>query len=325
MIISRTPLRMSFVGGGTDLPAFYEEYGGMVLSAAIDKYVYVNVNPSFDKNSLRIAYSKVEIAETFDAVEHPLVRGAGSLTDLVSGLEITSIADIPSSGSGLGSSSSFSVGLLNALYHFKGNPQTKQSLAELACQLEIEICNQPIGKQDQFAASFGGFNVFEFQCSGNVVVDRLNISEKVRNDIARNMMVFYTGTTRSASKILSEQSKNSKNRDKIEVLKKMAALVPIFKDYLLTGNIKGCSEILNENWQLKRGLADGIATQDIDYLYEIAIKNGALGGKLLGAGGSGFLMFLVEPENQNQVEKALAPLRRIYWGFDYSGTSIICS
>jgi D-glycero-alpha-D-manno-heptose-7-phosphate kinase len=324
MIISRTPLRLSFVGGGSDLAAFYHQHAGSVFSVTINKYIYINVNQSFN-GRVRVAYSKVEDVDCFDEVEHPLVRGAAQLLGMDAGLEITSIADIPSSGSGLGSSSSFSVGLLNAMSVFGGRSYSKHELAEAACKLEIGICGQPIGKQDQFAASFGGFNLFKFLPDDSVIASKVFLSEEVEQNLRQHLMVFYTGKTRSASKLLADQSAGMREQVKFDMVKQMVDLVEPFINSLRANNIAQCAEILHQNWQLKKRLSGGISSTEIDDVYQRALASGALGGKLLGAGGSGFIVFLVPPELQYKVQVALKGLQRVYWGFDHLGASIIHS
>ena len=322
MIITRTPLRMSFVGGGSDISDFYRQHGGAVLSSTIDQYVYINVHKSFS-GQVRLAYSKVEEEENFSRIEHPLVRGAAMLTGIKDGLEITSIADIPSKGSGLGSSSSFAVGLLHALTAYNGSDISKRLLAEQACKLEIELCEQPIGKQDQFAASFGGFNIIKFAKNDKVTVEKLSVTDEARFTLHQHMMVFYTGKTRSASLILADQKRAMAKDKTVSKMLEMVELVPTFKECLLNCDAKGSGELLDINWQLKKSLSGSISSSGIDEVYEIARKAGAYGGKLLGAGGSGFLLFLVPPAKQHSVSLALAKLQRVYWNFDTVGSTII--
>lgn len=322
MIISRTPLRMSFVGGGSDINTFYREHSGAVISTTINQYVYINVHKSFS-GDVRTAYSKVEEVKSFHQIEHPLVRGAAHLTGIKNGLEITSIADIPSKGSGLGSSSSFAVGLLHALSIYKGADVTKYTLAEQACKLEIDLCKQPIGKQDQFAASFGGFNVFKFNKDETVTVEKVSISDEAQFTLHQNMMIFYTGQTRSASMILSDQKEKMSNDAVIANMLEMVSLVDPFKNCLQTSDIQGCGELLDVNWDLKKQLSNAIASNPLNEIYSAALKAGAYGGKLLGAGGSGFFLFLVPPKHQRKVAQALSSLRRVYWDFDSDGSSII--
>ena len=322
MIISRTPLRMSFVGGGSDISNFYLEHGGAVISTTIDKYVYINLHKSFS-HQVRLAYSKVEEVEDFSRIQHPLVRGAALLANIKDGLEITSIADIPSRGSGLGSSSAFAVGLLHALAVYKGNDVSKHNLAEQACKLEIDLCKQPIGKQDQFAASFGGFNIIRFGKDNKVNVESLSITDEARFTLHQHMMVFYTGKTRSASAILEDQKRTMAKDKVVNNMLEMVQLVDPFKDCLLSCDAKGCGDLLDLNWKLKKSLSGSISSSELDELYSIAKNAGAFGGKLLGAGGSGFLLFLVPPAKQRTVSSALSKLQRVFWNFDYDGSSII--
>jgi D-glycero-alpha-D-manno-heptose-7-phosphate kinase len=323
MIISQTPLRMSFVGGGSDLPAFYRRHGGAVLSAAIDKYVYVNVNRKFD-NGTRIAYSKTEEVERVSDIEHKIVRATMEHLGLDGGVEITTIADIPSKGTGLGSSSTFTVGLLQALNAYLGKYVSKQQLAADSCLIEIERCGEPIGKQDQYAAAFGGFNFIEFHADDGVLVTPLICSQSQIRAIQRNVLVFYTGMTRSASELLRRQSEEVGSQEvKQATLKRMVELAYVLRDELHRGNIGSFGEILHESWNLKKTLTSGISSQRIDDWYEAARSAGALGGKLLGAGAGGFLMFYAEAERHEAIKTALSELRHVPMAFDFIGSRII--
>lgn len=322
MIITRTPLRISFVGGGSDLPSFYRAHSGAVVSAAINKYVYINLHKSFS-DGVRVAYSRVEEVKKFSEIEHAIVRNSAELLDIHKGLEITSIADIPSSGSGLGSSSSFAVGLLNAFNIQKGNSLSKIELARQACIVEIDKCGEPIGKQDQFAAACGGINIFRFQKNDDVVQNTLDVSDELEHLLFSNLLIFYTGQTRSASKILKIQDQNNVYQKNINTLKRMMSLVDPFADALLAKDINVCGDILHENWLLKKTLSKGVSNPVIDEIYDRALGAGALGGKLLGAGGSGFMAFIVPLERQQSVSDELSKLRRVFWGLDRAGSTII--
>ncbi len=324
MIISRTPLRMSFVGGGSDLAAFYKYCDGAVLSTSINKYVYLNLHDSFS-NRVRAAYSAVEETDTFSQIKHPIVRNAAKMLGIIDGIEITSIADIPAKGSGLGSSSSFSVGLLDALGTLKGRRFSKKELAELACKLEIDMCGEPIGKQDQYAAAYGGFNIFRFKADESVIVEKLDIAEEKLQFFFSSLLVFYIGNERRASDILGHQSNNMKNPKKFQNIKKMVDLVLPFSNALQAGDLESCGQILHENWCLKKDLAEGITNSFIDKAYKTATSNGALGGKLLGAGAGGFLIFLAPQNNHEQIVNSLAGLKRVFFGYDNSGSKIIFS
>lgn len=259
MIISRTPLRMSFVGGGSDIPGFYERFGGAVLSTTIDKYVFVTCNPKFD-NGIRVSYSRTEEVTSVDQIQHRIVRATLNLLEAFGGIEITTIADVPSRGTGLGSSSSFTVGLLNVLHAFQGRYASPARLAEEACRVEIDLCGEPIGKQDQYAAAFGGFNLFEFQPGGRVDATPVMMPAERRQSLARRIIAFYTGVTRSASPILEAQTESvAQDIDKQRVLRRMADLAYIMKSELEDGNLDSFGEILHENWELKKSLTAGIS------------------------------------------------------------------
>ncbi|WP_434661759.1 GHMP kinase [Paraburkholderia sp. A3BS-1L] len=322
MIISRTPLRMSFVGGGSDLPSFYRQHGGAVLSTAIDKYMYISVNKKFD-GGIRVAYSKTEEVEHVDAIEHRIVRTTLQMLGIPGGLEITSTADIPSQGTGLGSSSAFTVGLLNVLSAFQGRHVSAEQLGRDSCEIEIERCGEPIGKQDQYASAYGGLSLIEFHQDDSVLVTPLILRRSIRESLENSIIVFYTGIARSASGILKEQSYNvADSVTKQTMLKRMVALTYQLRNELQDGNLDSMGEILDENWQLKKQLASGISSDAIDDWYEKAKLNGALGGKLLGAGAGGFLMFYAPAERHEAIERALG-LRRIHFGFEPLGSRII--
>lgn len=323
MIISRTPLRMSFVGGGSDLPSFYRRHGGAVLSAAVDKYVYVNVNQKFD-DGIRIAYSKTEEVQTVAEIEHRLVKATFEMLGIPGGVEITTIADIPSRGTGLGSSSSFTVGLLNALHAYKGRPTSPEELGRDSCRVEIELCGEPIGKQDQYAAAFGGLNLIEFNEDDSVLVSPIIMRTDLRETLVKRLCVFYTGVTRSASGILKDQTTAvATDADKQGALCRMVKLAYELRDELGRGCLDSFGEILDANWRLKKTLSAGISTDAIDGWYQAAKDAGALGGKLLGAGAGGFLMFYAPEERHEALEGALAPLRRVPFNIDPLGSRII--
>lgn len=323
MIISRTPLRMSFTGGGSDLPAFYRQFGGAVVSTAIDKYVYVNVNPKFD-HGIRIAYSKNEEVERVSDIEHRLVRAAMQMLEIDGGVEITTIADIPSRGTGLGSSSSFTVGLLHALSAFKGVYVAAEKLGADACRIEIELCGEPIGKQDQYAAAYGGFNMIEFRPDDKVVVTPIICAPETLTSIERDILVLYTGVTRSASPLLKQQSDVlAGSADKQRVMRRMVELTYQLRDELQSNNTLAFGEILHENWMLKREVTAGISNPEIDDWYGRARGAGALGGKILGAGAGGFLMFYAPRDSHRAIAAALPELRVIPMGFEPLGSRII--
>lgn len=321
MIISRTPLRMSFVGGGSDLPVFYREHGGAVLSTAIDKYVYVSVNRKFD-GGIRIAYSKTEEVSSIDEIEHRLVRATFDLLGLKGGVEITTTADIPSRGTGLGSSSSFTVGLLQALSAYLGRHVSAADLGAHSCEVEIERCGEPIGKQDQYAAAYGGLNLIEFRPDDSVNVTPVIIGRDVRDLLERRLLVFYTGITRNASSILAAQSEASTRKDKQRALRRMVELAYTMRDDLNQGKIDSFGDILRENWSLKKSLSDGISNSQIDDWHAAALYAGALGGKLLGAGAGGFLIFYAPVERHDEIARAVG-LRQVQFRFEPLGSRIL--
>lgn len=323
MIISRAPVRISFVGGGSDIPSFYREHGGAVLSTAIQKYVFVTLNQKFD-NGIRIAYSRTEEVEKVNDVEHGLVRAAMNLISQGGGLEITTIADIPSRGTGMGSSSTFCVALLHALHAFNGRYASQSRLAEEACRVEIDICGEPIGKQDQYAAAFGGFNLIRFHPDDTVDVEPLICKPETLSTLQDHMLLLYTGITRSASALLAQQNKDvSANREKIDALKRMVALTTEMRDDLQDNVIDSFGEYLHENWMLKKGLTSGISTSLIDEAYDAARSMGAIGGKILGAGAGGFLLLFAAPERHAAICHALPGLRPIDFRFARHGSQII--
>jgi D-glycero-alpha-D-manno-heptose-7-phosphate kinase len=323
MIISQTPLRISFFGGGSDLPAHYRQHGGAVLSTTIDKSVYVTVSRKFD-DAVRVSYSRTEEVASAGQVEHPLVREALALVGIEGGIEITSVADIPARGTGLGSSSAFTVGLLNALHAYLGRHASAAQLAEQACEIEIDRCGEPIGKQDQYAAAFGGLNFIRFQADGGVDVTPVICPQDALAELQRRLIFFYTGTTRSASALLAEQSANvaapgeaSRSTQELSCFAERACQA------LRLGDIESLGAMLNGAWRLKRGLAVGISTPAIDAAYDAARAAGADGGKLLGAGGGGFLMFMAPPERHERIRAALSGLRETPFRFVGHGGKII--
>ena len=320
MIITKTPFRVSFCGGGSDMANFYEKYGGCVLSTSINKYCYISIHPYFNEKQTLLKYSENELVDEIDQIKHSIFRQV--LKDMhIHGVEITSTADIPG-GTGLGSSSTFTVGLLNTLSCYNGKFVSKDKLARLACEVEIEKLGNPIGKQDQYGAALGGLNFIKFNQDGSVSHEPILMDGKIYKKLQKNLLMFYTGTTRSANTILAEQTKNITSEDKAKNLLKMCGLAKDMKVALENNDISSFGKILDEGWQLKKELASGIANPAIDEAYEIAMKNGALGGKLLGAGGGGFLLFYCEEEKQEQLKKALG-LRELDFTFERDGTSVI--
>jgi D-glycero-alpha-D-manno-heptose-7-phosphate kinase len=322
MIISKTPLRMSWVGGGSDIPAFYKEELGAVLSTSIDRYVYIALNPKFD-GRIRLNYSKTEEVDFVNQIEHPIFRETLLHMGINGGIEIASMADIPSKGSGLGSSSSFTVGLLNALNAYKNQFSSKEKLASEACVIEILKCGEPIGKQDQYAAAYGGMNLIKFHSNESVTIDPIICSPQLMQMIEDYTLVFFTGRTRSASELLAQQSKDLHSVNKKLLMRRMVELAFDLKNEIESNSITNFGEILHENWALKSQLTKGITDPEIDSWYNEGIKNGALGGKLLGAGNGGFIMFFAPPEKHNLIAKSLPNLQRIKFKFDRNGSQIV--
>lgn len=322
MIISRTPFRVSFAGGGTDLPAFYMKEPGCVTSTTINKYMYITIHRSFD-NSILLKYSRTENVKNVDELIHTRVREAMKMTGVLKGVEITSVADIPA-GTGLGSSCSFTVGILNALYAYKDMHVSAERLAKEACDIEIGILKEPIGKQDQYAAAYGGLQHIQFNPDGSVFHNLIICKKSIRRELDNNLLMFYTGMTRSASAILKKQSKNTKtDKNKFGFLVKMRDLARDLRDVLSKNDLTSFGEILHKGWMLKKQVAGGISNPVIDKYYNDARKAGALGGKILGAGGGGFLLLYVEEPNQEKVRDALFDLREMPFELEPQGSKII--
>jgi D-glycero-alpha-D-manno-heptose-7-phosphate kinase len=323
MIITRTPLRISFAGGGSDLPAFYEQEQGAVVSTAIDKYIYITVNPKFD-HKIRASYSITEIVDTVAEVKHELIREALYMLGVDQGIEITSISDIPSQGTGLGSSSSYTVGLLNALYAYQGHMAGAERLAREACHIEIDRCQKPIGKQDQYIAAYGGLQYIRFNPDGSVFADPVLSSPAARQRLQQSLLLLYTGLTRKADDILVEQSQETKtNGNKQASLRRMVNLADQLCEALSRDEIDAMGEILHAGWMEKRRLASGISNGYIDAWYERARAAGAIGGKLLGAGGGGFLLLYAHPEQHAAICRVLPELQPVPFHFCPQGSKII--
>ena len=322
MIVSKTPLRMSYVGGGSDLPSFYRDELGAVLSTSIDKYIFIALNRKFD-GKIRLSYSKTEEVDRVGDIEHPLVREALTLMGIEGGIEIASMADIPSRGSGLGSSSSYVVGLLHALYAYKSQYADKGTLAAQACEIEIDRCGEPIGKQDQYAAAYGGLNLIRFHGDETVSVDPVICPKAVTDEIQDSTLVFFTGRTRSASAVLRDQSAAMAQPDRRLLMRRMVQLAFELKAELEAGRLDAFGEILDDNWRLKAQLTSGISDPQIDDWYQRAMKSGAKGGKLLGAGNGGFLMFFAPKESHAAIKQALVELLPVEFRFDRNGSQIV--
>jgi len=324
MIITRTPVRISLGGGGTDLASYYSKYGGFLVAAAIDKHIFVTVNKRFE-DSIRLSYSKTEIVDEVKDIRHPIVREALKLLGYDGSLEITTIADVPAN-TGLGTSSSFTVGLLNALHTYKREPITLKTLAEEACKIEIDILKEPIGKQDQYMAAFGGVTCLIFNKNGEVTVTPLNISPDTIEELERHIVLFYTGIRRNTADILSQQDKASEKDDKkvIESLHKIKEIGKEVKLALESGNVHRFGELLHLHWETKKNLSNKVSRPEIDKWYTLARQNGALGGKIMGAGGGGFFMFYVE-EDKNRLRKVMRQenLKEMRFKFDLEGSKVL--
>ena len=320
MIISQTPLRISLFGGGTDFREFITTHGGAVLSMGIDKYIYVIVKDRFDTD-IYINYSRKEIVNEVDQIQHTLVREALRKSHIINGIEITTLADIPSEGSGLGSSSCVTVGLLNALYAHTGTQIPAEQLAREACEIEIDILRKPIGIQDQTIAAHGNMCFLEFNPDGSIIVSRNLATPTVKRQLTERLMLFFTNRTRSADTILKEQRQNIAARSKELLLLRDQAYRA--KGYLAEGDLDAIGLMLGEAWETKKALASGVTDPQIDGMYSAALGAGALGGKVAGAGGGGFLLLYVRPENQEKVRQALASYQEMPFGLGRDGSKIV--
>lgn len=320
MIISQTPLRISFAGGGTDFRDFYDKHYGSVVSTAIDKYVYVVVKERFD-DLIRVGYTRTEMVESVDQIQHELVREAMKMVGIDKGVEISTMADVPSEGSGLGSSSTVTVGLLNALYAYKGESVNAEELASQACKIEIDILGKPIGKQDQYIAAYGGLRHFKFYANEEVEVNTIALDESARQRLNESLLLFYTGITRNSSEVLTEQRGNIARR--LNLLIEMRDQADELARLLRLGAIASLGQTLRENWNRKRQLASTISNPVIDKLVETALSAGAIGCKVTGAGGGGFFLVCTPPENRAAVRKKLSHLRELPISLARDGSKII--
>jgi D-glycero-alpha-D-manno-heptose-7-phosphate kinase len=320
MIITQTPLRIGLLGGGTDLPSYYRQHGGRVVNCALDKYIYVVVKERFD-DDIYVNYSKKEIVSRVGDLEHELVREAMLATGVSSGVEITTLADIPSSGSGLGSSSAVTVGLLQALFAYRGQQVTARELAETACEIEIERCGKPIGKQDQYITAYGGIRDIRFGPGDEVIVDEINLTADERRRLQEQLMMFYTGITRSSTAILSEQNANVEMRQaELDLLRDLATFAA---DRLRSGDIEAIGGAIRESWEVKRKLASGVSSGIIDVAVGKALAAGASGVKLSGAGGGGFLLVICPVERQREVRASLVGMREFPIRLDRLGSRVM--
>jgi len=320
MLIVQTPLRVSFFGGGTDFPAFYRQEGGCVLSTAIDKYIFVTIKARRFDDRIWVSYTRTQISESVDEVQHELIREAMRLTGVTGGVEITTMGDVPA-GTGLGSSSTVTVGALNAMYAYQNRPVTAETLAQQACQIELDTLGKPIGVQDQYIAAYGGLRFIRFGTDGAVRVETVSLSAGLRQRLNENLLLFYTGTRRKAASILHEQQHNISER--LPTLRRMKDIALTARQELESGNLDALGELLHESWQLKKQLAARISNGEIDEWYRAARRAGALGGKITGAGGGGFFLLYVPYARRQAVRAALAHLREMPFRLEPDGSKVI--
>ena len=327
MIITRTPFRVTLGGGGTDLPSYYSRYGGFIFSFTLDKYMYINVNRPMIDDYIRIKYSDSETVNSLSELKHEIARECLKMTGFTKNIEISSMADIPA-GSGLGSSSTYTVGLLKALHQIKREFIPLDQLAEEACEIEMGRLNKPMGKQDQYLATYGGFLVLNINNDGKVSVSNAKIKYDVMEDLKRNLLVFYTGKSRLNKAILTQQNRatidnNTEVLNSLHYIKESGYKI---LEIIESGNITELGKMFDDHWRLKKKLANGITTPRFDEIYNVALENGALGGKISGAGGGGFFTFYCE-ENQSKLRDAMGKLglRELHYGFDYEGTKVLAN
>ena len=323
MIITRTPLRISLGGGGTDLPSYYERFGGSLVSAAITKYIYIAINRTFTDDYF-LKYSALERVATPDEIDHPIIRQAMLLHPIGPAIELVSLADIPS-GTGLGSSGAFTVGLLRAIYAFQRSHVTAGALAEEACHIEIDLLHRPVGKQDQYIAAYGGLTCFDFEPGGRVHVSPLMISTETLHDLESNLVMFFTGYSRGADQVLADQQKRSEDGDEemLDNLRYIKGIGRQVKKALESGDTARFAGLMNDHWEQKKHRSPGMANGDIDRWYDTALKNGAAGGKLVGAGAGGFLMFYAHDVDRLRKAMVAEGLSEIRFNFDHDGSTVV--
>ena len=321
MIIVQTPLRTSLFGGGTDFASYYLEHGGCVLTSAIDKYIFVAIKQRFD-DKLRVGWTRTELVDSVDEIHHELIREAFRLTGIERGVEITTMGDIPSEGSGLGSSSTVTVGALHAMYTLKRELVVAERLASEACHIEIDVLKKPIGIQDQYIAAYGGLRFMEFMPgTGEIRSTRIELSPTAKRQLSQNLLLFYTGGTRSADSILIEQKANIRSRE--SVLEEMKQLAYAARDKLQCGDVDAIGGLLHESWLLKKQLASKVSNHAVDELYELARKAGATGGKIAGAGGGGFLLLYCPPDRQERLRQEMSMLQELPFNLGQDGSKVI--
>ena len=321
MIVSKTPFRISFFGGGSDLPSFYNQYPGMVISAAINKYIYISLNEKYD-DSIRLSYSVTENVDNVDDLKHDIVRHTLKHFKLNKGIELASVSDLPSNGTGMGSSSAFAVGLIKAIekYKYFNNKFDKKSLANLACQIEIDLCKKPIGKQDQYACAFGGLNVHNFE-KDDVITKNIHLDKDVQEHLEENLILLHTSKGRSADSILQNQNKKMINDDKsFQYIKVLIEFAKQFENDLLIKNLENLGEMLDQSWKIKKEVSDNITNKDIDLMYDKAKECGAKGGKILGAGGGGFMLLYADKKSQIKIKEVFNKNNPFNFKFDFNGS-----
>lgn len=321
MIITRTPFRISFAGGGSDLPSYYRQEEGAVLSTTIDKYMYIVIHPHFNREKIQLKYSRTELVDNISQIAHPIFREVLNMYQL-HGVDINSIADIPA-GTGMGSSSSFTVGLLNALRAYIGKYSSAEKLASLACHVEIDLVGSPIGKQDQYAAAYGGLNFITFRQDDSVKVEKVIMRPETKRTLEENLLLVFIGGKHNANDILRNQSSAISNTEKLKTQQRMVQLAYELRDSLQGNQLDDFGRILHEGWLLKRSLVRGISNNDIDDYYQRGINAGAIGGKLLGAGGAGFLLFYCPKGRQADFRRAMSHFPETAFSFDNQGSQVI--
>ncbi len=320
MIIVQTPVRVSFFGGGTDFPSFYRQEGGCVLSTAIDKYIFVTIKERRFDDRIWVSYTRTQIAESVDEVEHELIREAMRLTGTDGGVEITTMGDVPA-GTGLGSSGTVTVGALNAMYAYQNRPVTAETLARQACRIELDILKHPGGVQDEYIAAYGGLRFMEFQTDGAIRVESVRLSSELKTRLNENLLLFYTGMNRRSETILDEQENNV--RDRLPILRRMKEIAMTARREMESGHLDALGVLLDESWQLKKQLASRISNGAIDEWYQAARQAGALGGKITGAGGGGFFLLYVPYERRQAVRQTLSHLREMPFHLEPDGSKVI--
>jgi len=320
MIVTQTPIRISFLGGGTDFRQYFQKEEGWVLSSAIDRYIFVIIKKRFD-HKIRIGYTRTELVDSIDELQHELVREALRKTGIRRGVEITTMGDIPAAGSGMGSSSTVTVGLLNAMYQYLGVMKDAETLAREACEIEIDVLGKPIGLQDQFIAAYGGQRFIRFNRDGRVEVEALRLPDQQREQLSRSLLLFFTNVTRRAETVLEEQVNNIHAR--FDVLREMKRLAVLARAAICVGEFDEFGLLLHQGWELKKQMASRVTNPSIDDLYETARKAGALGGKITGAGGGGFLLLYCPLHRQDKVRNALRELHELPFNLECDGTKVI--